>query len=595
MFRSIQSRITLAFMLVILIGMGILGNRLIDSSRSHQLDDLRSGLQNEAMITGQASVSGFLSEDPHKTLDSLAKTLGGQIDSRITIIALDGTVLGDSDEEPAAMESHTNRPEFRDALEQGSGESTRYSITLGQRMMYVAVPVSHEGETIGVARVALPLSAVEGLVHRLTVSIISAMAITALVIILAGWLIARLITRPIRRLTAASREMASGQLGQRIALAGGNEVRELSRAFNEMSLKLKEMVDTVSADRARLATILDNMADGVIMTDVGGNVSVANNAAKTLFNIDDAAGRTLIEAVRDHEMDALLKLCLRTAQTQTTQYESGAAERYIRAIAIPIGDDQMSEALLLLQDLTELRDLQTTRRELIGNISHEFRTPLAGIKAMVETLRDGAVDDKEAAGDFLNRIDDEVERLTQTVAELTELTRIETGKAELILEPLDLNLLLEEVLGQLGPQVDRRQLSVNKKLADDLPPVQADRARIRQVIVNVVHNAIKFTDPGGKITVATRVHDGTVAVDVSDTGVGISKDDLPHVFERFYKGERARSGGTGTGMGLAIARHVVEAQGGRIWVRSEEGKGSTFSFSLPLEQGPQGETVNNKI
>ena len=564
--------------------MGMLGLYLANSTRSSQLDNLRSQLENEARITAEASSPGFLSQDKKGVLDALAKRLGEQTDTRVTLIALDGTVLGDSEEDPATMENHAIRPEIRDALSTGSGESTRYSTTLGQKMMYVAVPISHQGEVLGIARVSLPLTAVESLVHRVTVSIIAATAIAALLGILAAWVIARITTRPIRKLTIASRKIASGELEQKITIEARDEVGELAHAFNEMSSKLKEMVETISGDRARLATILDNMADGVIMTDVEGNISMANNAAGKLFGIKntDMANRHLIEVVRDHEIDEVLKLCLKTAETQSAQYESGTSKRYLRVIAIPIAHDELSDSLLLFQDLTELRNLQTTRRELIGNISHEFRTPLAGIKAMVETLRDGAVDDKKVARDFLTRMDDEVERLTQIVAELTEFSRIETGKAELSLEPVNLNLLIEEVIIQLSHQVERQQLSVDKKLAADLRSVQADKERVRQVVVNLIHNAIKFTSPGGKITVATQTHGGSVTVDISDTGIGIAKNDLPHVFERFYKVDRARSGG-GTGMGLAIAKHVVEAHGGKIRVQSEEGKGSTFSFSLSLK------------
>jgi two-component system, OmpR family, phosphate regulon sensor histidine kinase PhoR len=584
MFRSIQWRIAFSFIAVILVGMGILGFHLVNSTGSSQLDNLRSQLENEARITAEASLPGLLSEDKRTALDALAKSLGEQIDTRITIIAVDGTVLGDSEQDPATMENHAARPEVSAALEYGFGESTRYSTTLRQRMMYVAVPISHEGHVMGVARVALPLTAVESFVHRVTVSIILAMGVTTLVIILAAWGVSRITTRPIRRLTAAATEIASGKLEQKIAIEARDEVGELAAAFNEMSVKLTELVETISGDRARLAAILDNMADGVIMTDIEGTISLANNAAIKLFNTRDAADKTLIEVVRDHEMDEVLKLCLKTEKTQTVQYESGTAKRYIRAIAIPIVHAGLTGTLLLVQDLTDLKNLQTTRRELIGNISHEFRTPLAGIKAMVETLRDGAVDDSEVAKDFLARIDDEVERLTQIVAELTELSRIETGKAELMLEPVDLNPLIGEVIDQLGPQVERQQLTVDKKLAASLPAVEVDKARIRQVIVNLVHNAIKFTGPGGKITIATEADDGSVTVSVSDTGVGIANSDLPHVFERFYKGDRARSGGGGgTGMGLAIARHVIEAHGGTVRAQSEEGRGSTFSFSLPLK------------
>lgn len=421
--------------------------------------------------------------------------------------------------------------------------------------------------------------------HQVTISIIIAMAVATASVVLAAWLIARTITRPIRKLTVASRRITSGELGQRLTIEAKDEVGELAHAFNEMSARTKELVETVSADRTRLAAILDNMADGVIMTDVEGNVWLANSAARKLFNMEYAAEKTLIEVVRDHEMDGVWKLCLKTATTQTVQYESGIAKRYIRAIAIPIVNGELSGILLLVQDLTELKDLQTTRRDLIGNISHEFRTPLAGIKAMVETLRDGAVDDRETAMDFLNRIDDEVERLTQIVAELTELSRIETGKADLAMESVNLNLLTDEVINQLAPQLKRQELTVEKDLAAGLPLIRVDRARIRQVIVNIVHNAIKFTGPRGKITVATRMYDDSIVVAVSDTGVGIAGSDMPRVFERFYKGDRARPGGGGTGMGLAIAKHVIEAHGGDVWVESEEGKGSTFSFSLPLQAG----------
>lgn len=580
MFRSIQWRITVSFILVVLIIMGILGVYLVNYTRNAQLDNLRSQLENEARIIAEASLPGFLSPDEPSNLDALAKKLGAEIETRVTIIALDGTVLGDSEEDPSAMENHANRPEIVDALATGVGESTRYSTTLGQKMMYVAVPISYQDEILGVARVSLPLTVVESLVHRVTVSIIIATAVAALVVILAAWVIARITTRPIRKLTAASRRIASGELGQKITIEAKDEVGELAHAFNEMSAKMKELVETISEDRTRLATILDNMADGVIMTDAEGNISLANRAAEKLFNIKEAKNKPLIEAVRDHEVDELLKLCLRTVKTQATQYESSTSKRYLRAIAIPIAH---SGALLLFQDLTELRNLQTTRRELIGNISHEFRTPLAGIKAMVETLRDGAIDDKKATRDFLTRIDSEVARLTQLVAELTELSRIETGKAELKKEPVNLNQLVEEVIAQLSPQAERQKLSISQDCAADLPSVPADKDRVRQVIANLVHNAIKFTRPGGRITITTKTLEGSVVVDIADTGIGIPEEDLARVFERFYKGDKARAG-EGTGMGLAIAKHVVEAHGGNIWVQSVEGKGSTFSFSLPLKQ-----------
>ena len=584
MFRSIQWRITISFILVVLTIMIILGVYLVNSTRNSQLDDLRSQLENEARIIAETSQPGFLDTAEPSELDALAKKLGMEIETRVTIIAQDGTVLGDSEEDPISMENHSDRPEIVDALTTGIGQSTRYSTTLRQTMMYVAVPVSYEDEILGVARVSLPLTTVENMVRQVTVVIIIAMLVATAMVILAAWLIARITTRPIRRLTAASKSIASGEMGQKIPIEAKDEVGELTHAFNEMSVKTKELVETISGDRTRLANILDNMTDAVIMIDSGGNISLANRAAEQLFNFKDAENKTLVEVVRDHEIDELLKLCLKKAGIQTVQYESGMTKRYLRAIAIPVIHNELSNVLLLLQDLTELRNLQTTRRELIGNISHEFRTPLAGIKAMVETLASGAVDDKEMSKDFLARIDSEVDRLTQLVAELTELSRIETGKAELKKEPVNLNQLVEEVIAQLSPQAERQKLSITTDFAVDLPSVPADKDRVRQVIANLVHNAIKFTPAGGRIKITGRVLKGSVVVDISDTGIGIPKGDLARVFERFYKGDKARAG-EGTGMGLAIAKHVVEAHGGNIRVESEEGRGSTFSFSLPLQSG----------
>jgi len=583
LFRSIQWRITIWFVLLVIVSMAVLGAYLTSSVRSNQLTTLRTQLENEAKITAEASLPGFYGQEGGSDLDPLAKNLGSQIDARITIIALDGTVLGDSNEDPAAMENHAARPEVKDALATGIGESTRYSTTLGTQMMYVAVPITGESEIIGIARVALPLTQVESSVNSIIVIIIIAMVITAVLVILAAWFITRVTTRPIRELTRASREIASGEFGHKISVGTKDESGQLAHAFNEMSSKLKEMLATVSEDKARLSGILDNMADGVLLTDTEGNIILTNNAARSLLNIGDkdTEGRPLIEVVREFEFNELLNMCLQTGREQISQFESSISNRFLRVIAIPFADDRPGGALLLIQDLTEVRSLQTMRREMVGNISHEFRTPLAGLKAMVETLQDGAVDDREVTEDFLSRIEVEVDRMTQLVAELTELSRIETGKAELKLEPVELNGLIEEAVAQLKPQAERQKLSLETALANDLPAVPADKDRLRQVMVNLIHNAIKFNRPGGSIKIRTESSDDSVIVEVSDTGTGIAGEDLPHIFERFYKADKSRAG-QGSGIGLAIAKHVVESHGGEIRVRSEEGKGATFSFSLPL-------------
>jgi two-component system phosphate regulon sensor histidine kinase PhoR len=538
-------------------------------------------MEQEARITAEASLPSLLGRGDAP--DVLVKKLGSEIDSRVTIIAPDGTVLGDSIEDPATMENHAARPEVKDALTSGIGESTRYSTTLNQQMMYVAVPITSDGKLLGIARLALPLTTVENSVNHVTRIIILTTVIITILAVLAAWLIARGTTRPIRQLTRASKGIAAGQLGQKITVQTKDEIGQLAQAFNEMSSNLKTTMETISTEKNKLANILANMADGVIMTDADGNVILSNVAAGKLFGFkeEDAVNKPVIQVVHDHEVDEALKLCLKTDQEQNTQFESGIARRFLRAIAVPLhNQSRLNGVLLLLQDLTELKNLQTMRRELVGNISHELRTPIAGIKAMAETLRDGAIDDKETARDFLARIEGEADRLTQMVTELTQLSRIETGQAELKMESVNLNALIDDVIKEMNLLAERQQVVLSTELSPDLPPVQADKDRIRQTIINLVHNGIKFNKPDGTVTVSTGCDGNSVTVSVVDNGIGISKEDLPHIFERFYKADKARTSG-GSGLGLAIAKHTVQAHDGDISVRSEEGKGSTFSFSLP--------------
>lgn len=584
MSRSLYWKITVPSTLLVLAGLGFLGLFMATSARQAQLDSLRSHLLNEARLIAQASLPSITAPGSGGALDALARSTGGEIDARVTIIARDGTVLGDTQEDPSTMENHSARPEVRDALASGVGESTRYSTTVRQNMMYVAVPVISQGSPLGVARVALPVTAVESYVNSAIFTTASAMAVAGLLVILAAAFIGRMITRPLRQMTRAARGITSGQLDQQIEVQTEDELGQLARAFNEMSAGLKEMMTAVSAEKTKLATVLSSMTDGVVITDSEGQVLLANTAAERYFDFKEASaiGKPLIEVVRDHEVDEAVERCLKTAREQTGQIDVNG--RFLRVVAVRFESGKSPGALALFQDLTEMRSLQTMRREFVGNVSHELGTPLTGMKAIVDTLQDGAFDDREVAKDFLKKLDAEVDAMTHMVTELLELSRVEGGRAKLRSEPVDLNMLVEEAVARLGPQAERAQVSLSVERASDLPLVRADKERIGQVIINLVHNAIKFTPPGGKVTVDTRSENSAVITRVSDTGIGIPEEDLPHVFERFYKVDKSRSGG-GTGMGLAIAKHTVQAHGGNIWVHSEEGKGATFSFSLPLQSG----------
>lgn len=582
MSRSIYWKITMPFIIIVLISMSALGFYMVNSVRNTQLEQLGSHLAKEAKLVAEDALPSIRDPGLHSNLLNIAKTTGNDLDARVTIIARDGTVLGDTWEDPATMENHANRHEIIQALTSGVGQSERYSTTVGENMLYVAVPIADRGDILGISRVALPLTSVQRSVNNAIVTIGWSMAIGALFVILATAFITRMITRPVRRLKLAAERITSGEFDQQVQVHPNDEIGQLGSAFNKMSSSLKQTLETISAEKSKLAIVLSGITDGVVMTDPRGYIILANPAAEKLFNFKQATseGKPLIEAISDYEVAEVLNRCLKTATEQSIQIDT-VNNQFIRVIAIPLASNTINGAILLFQDLTGMRNLQTMRREFVGNISHELRTPLAGMQAIVNTLQDGALDDRDTAIKFLNKLEAEIEGMSQMVGELIELSRIETGRARLKLESVNLNELVQKALVRLEPLAERQKVSLYSNLAKDLPLVQADAERILQVIINLLHNAIKFTPVGGKATIQTGIENQSVTISVMDTGIGISQEDLPHIYERFFKADKSRSGG-GTGLGLAIAKHTVLAHGGKVGVQSEEGKGSVFSFSLPL-------------
>jgi two-component system phosphate regulon sensor histidine kinase PhoR len=337
-------------------------------------------------------------------------------------------------------------------------------------------------------------------------------------------------------------------------------------------------------ERGRLAAVLENMADGVLITDQMGLVRLINPAAARILEVDEgeSIGRSFAEVARHHQLIALWQQGCSHATEQVTAVEMNRQEIFIQMIVTPLEPGDSRNCMVILQDLTRIHRLETVRRDFVSNISHELRTPIASLKALVETLRVAALDDPPAAQRFLDRAEEEVDALTQLVQELLELSRIESGKVPLRLTATAVEEVVLLPVERLRAQAERNNLTLNMDIPLDLPLVLADASRIQQVIGNLVHNAVKFTPEGGTVEVRARLDEEGTAVELSviDTGVGIPTADLSRIFERFYKADRARSGG-GTGLGLAISRHLVKAHGGQLEVKSKEGKGSTFYFSLP--------------
>jgi two-component system phosphate regulon sensor histidine kinase PhoR len=282
--------------------------------------------------------------------------------------------------------------------------------------------------------------------------------------------------------------------------------------------------------------------------------------------------------VRNHQLVEAWRRCQQTRQMQSESVEVPTRHQYLQLVVIP--DQHTSGSLLLVQDLTRIRRLETVRRDFVSNLSHELRTPLASLKALAETLQEGALDDPPAARQFVDQIQIEVDALTQMVNELLELSKIESGRFSLDRSPILADDLLHSAARRMQVQAERAHLTLRVERVDDLPKVEVDSQRLEQVLVNLIHNAVKFTRPEGEVVLCAEPVPGGVRFAVSDTGVGIPADEVSRIFERFYRVDKSRTG-SGTGLGLSIAKHIVEAHGGKIWAESEAGKGSTFYFTIP--------------
>jgi two-component system phosphate regulon sensor histidine kinase PhoR len=356
------------------------------------------------------------------------------------------------------------------------------------------------------------------------------------------------------------------------------ELENLSSAVTSLIATFDMRHATLDAERARLATVLEQITDGVLITDSQGLIQFANPAAGKLFQTSNPLHRSIAEVVRNHQLVEAWRRCQQTRQMQSESIEVPTRHQFLQLVVIP--DKHASGSLLLVQDLTRLRRLETVRRDFVSNLSHELRTPLASLKALAETLQEGALDDPPAARRFIHQIQIEVDALTQMVTELLQLSQIESGRFSLDIAPVAACDLLNSASKRMQLQAERAGLTLRVECADDLPKVRIDSQRMEQVLVNLIHNAVKFTRAGGEVVVLAEADKGFVRFAVGDTGVGIPADEVTRIFERFYRVDKSRTG-SGTGLGLSIAKHIVEAHGGKIWAESIEGRGSTIFFSIP--------------
>ena len=386
------------------------------------------------------------------------------------------------------------------------------------------------------------------------------------------------------RVTRSARRIAVGELEHRAEVSASGETSGLAVAVNSMANSLRNIIHDLAAERDKMAAVLDTMGDGVVVVGAQGRMELVNPAAVQLLSLrpEDVGRRDYAEVLRDPDLREIFTRCQRSGLRQTSEMDLNQAGHLIpvNIIATPLPGNTPPDVLLTIHDLRMLRQLESSRREFVSNVSHELRSPLASVRLMTETLVDGGIDDDSIARDFLGRILREVDRMNSLVDDLLELARIESGLDAAPHTPMQLGPVVQEAVSRLRVRATQKGVRLDMEVPEHLPRVRADEGRIGQVLTNLLDNALKWTERGGSIRLQAEEGVDVVRVSVQDTGVGIPQEHMPHIFERFYKGDRARRDG-GSGLGLAIVKHIVQQCGGEVSAQSQPGQGSTFTFTVP--------------
>jgi len=549
----------------------------------HQVQTLAERLFAEARVAGEA-----LPWSSGEELDAACARLAADLGARITVIAPNGLVLGESSRPSAELENHANRPEIRAALDTGTGQWKRWSTTVRSRLLYAAWRETR-GDDVRIVRIALPLTAVEANVAHLRRLLVAGMLVAVALGLGAALVLSRRMLRRVRRLVGFARRLAAGEPPPYLVAERADDLGVLETQLGVMARNVSSTIAELRVEHERLQSILRSMVEGVVVTDLGGGVLLMNERAGNLFELPrglESGGRRLIELVRDPQVADLTRELTDGAPLASRDLTlAGGRTLHVNAAPLHGVDGRPFGFVLVLHDVTELRRLEVVRRDFVANVSHELRTPLTAIKGYAETLLGPPGDDRPTARRFLSVIDRHAERLGRLIDDLLALSDLELGRTPLRVASVELGAVIDDVLAIFAEQMKLAEITVTTHLEPGTPLVLADADRLQQVLINLVDNAMKYTPAGGRIMVSAGPapdHAGMVQMEVEDTGSGIPAEDLPRLTERFFRVEKARSRALGgTGLGLAIVKHIVQAHDGTLAIDSTLGRGTTVRVLLP--------------
>lgn len=542
--------------------------------RSFHLDHQAKGLAD----TGRAlifKILPYLEAQSYPELDAFAKSFGREIGTRLTVIDQDGRVLADSDEDPEAMANHRFRPEIAKAFSGEVGRSLRFSNTVKERMLYVGLPIQKARKIPYVLRLSLYVKDIDPFLSQLKREILSIAVLVALVSMLGAFLFSRSLTRPIKIMSHASRRLASGDFDTKITLANRDEIRELADSFNDMANRLKSLFEDQNRRKEELDSIIASIEEGILTLNSEGRIMTSNASVRSILQSDFLDGKFCWEVVRNPTFHALVEKVREKKENQTEEIMIN--QRIFLCRISPLR--ARNEIVVTFYDMTKIKDVEKIKRDFIANASHELRTPLTAIKGYVETLEE----EVSAKGrNYLKIIERNTDRLISLVHDLLVLSELEEMPLDMEMDNVDLKDLIENVCKIFAPQVKAKNLKLETRAEKNLPPVWGDSYRLEQMFINILDNAVRHTEKG-TITVSLSEKAGNISVEIRDTGIGIPKEHLLRIFERFYMVDKSRARRLGgTGLGLSIVKHIALLHHGEVKVDSTPGEGTALTVQLPI-------------
>lgn len=581
-----RRNIFITYMIIVFISLSITGFVTVKSVEKYLIKNTE-----DTLITHANVLRSFLAPElesqkiPSIHLDKIISELGNDINARITIVDLNGQVIADTERTPDVLGNHSNRPEIEQAYRGKIGKSIRYSSSIGTKMMYIAVPVINGDIISAVLRLALPLSQI-GHLSKYIWGIILSSTLTGLIIaFIMSTIFSRRITKPIEEVAQAAKGIALGNYDMKIPIRASGEIKILAESFNHMAENLHKTISELKDGKDKTEAVLGSMAESLIAVDNKCRIIMVNLAAEKLFEIkrEKVLGRHLLEMLRNMELYDLVNDVLTAKKNISQELKiTTSDEKIFRINIVPINAKKNSGAVVILRDITEVRKLEKVRTEFVVNVSHELKTPLTSISGFVETLLDGAYKSQDHCLYFLGIIKQETDRMTRLINELLYFSRIETAGISFNKTHVDLIEVAMKALSVLQTAIKKKKHKINLDLPDTIMPILSDEDSLLQIVINLLDNAVKYTPDGGKINITIDETSNTVVITVADNGVGIAENELDRIFERFYRVDKARAGEiSGTGLGLAMVKHLVKGLEGKITVDSELGKGTTFRVYIP--------------